>query len=185
MYCSKGDLLNNRNYLMNDITNVLLLLFFRSGFLNEVTFISFRQQMNCCRHCNFSWQNLLNFGILTHTNHEGEAVTVMQILWVIEGPGQVALHGIIWYTLELYVAITDKIPVIVDRPSMMILPSWIPATHDAFVHCLHTNIIASYEYSLGQNCTATRPGHSIWHVVYGVHACQQKKPNMWDFVFCG
>lgn len=86
---------------------------------------------------------------------------------------------------ELYVAITDKIPVIVDRPSMMILPSWIPATHDAFVHCLHTNIIASYEYSLGQNCTATRPGHSIWHVVYGVHACQQKKPNMWDFVFCG
>lgn len=129
------------------------------------------QQMNCCRHCNFSWQNLLNFGILTHTNHEGEAVTVMQILWVIEGPGQVALHGIIWYTLELYVAITDKIPVIVDRPSMMILPSWIPATHDAFVHCLHTNIIASYEYSLGQNCTATRPGHSIWHVVYGVHAC--------------
>ena len=34
-----------------------------------------------------------------------------------------ALHGIIWYTLELYVAITDKIPVIVDRPSMMILPS--------------------------------------------------------------
>ena len=111
---------------------------FCSVWISQWSYLHFfsTQQMNCCRHCNFSWQNLLNFGILTHTNHEGEAVTVMQIL-----------------------------------PSMMILPSWIPATHDAFVHCLHTNIIASYEYSLGQNCTATRPGHSIWHVVYGVHAC--------------